>query len=739
MQSVGTPLNRTDGRGKVTGKALYTADLVQQGVTHAVLVTSHSAPGRIRELDVSEAENSPGVLAVVTHLNAFKDHKPEPVLEPAVPGYILPDNFQVLRDDQIWFAGQPVAVIVADTLEHAQAATTRVRLELEGRTPRVDGQAGVTYTPDTVLGDPPDISRGSFEQGWQEAEARVDSTYRVPSEHHNPIELYATIATWEGNRLTLHDTTRWLEGSVKILSAAFGLPQENVHVLSPFIGGAFGSKAFSWVHAICAALAAWHAKRPAKLVLTREQMFHIPGFRPFCDQRMRLGARRDGRLTAIAHDGRNQTSSTGQFTPPLEMTTRMLYACPNVRTTHRAVRTDTQTPTWMRAPAEAPGTFALESAMDELAYELRMDPVELRIRNYAEKDQEQNLPWSSNELLTCYKQGQTRFGWDLRDPRPRSMTDGHSLVGWGMATATYPTVRSPASARIRIPQEGPVVIQSATHEIGSGISTVMVQIAADALGVEPGEVNFEFGDSTFPQAPVTGASQSTASVGTAVQAAVASALQRLRDLARTDPASPLHGVDPGQIEARQGRLILPNGRGEDFREIVRRNGPVEVVGHATPGEPMARGEIGNQWSTHAFGAQFAEVRVDADLGVVRVTRWVGAFAVGRVLNPKTARSQLLGGIIMGIGLALGEEGIRDRRWGRVVNSSFEGYLVPVNSDIPEIDAFLVPEQDPHVNELGVKGLGELGISGAGAAIANAVFHAIGKRVRDLPIRVEQLL
>ncbi|MBO9540579.1 xanthine dehydrogenase family protein molybdopterin-binding subunit [bacterium] len=738
--SIGTPLDRVDGRQKVTGTARYAGDWDLTGLAHGVLVTSPVGPGRLTSLNISAAASAPGVLAIVTHRNAHSPHaKPSQFTPHRTDHTYSPDTLTVLWDAEIHYAGQPVAVVVAETLEQATEAAALIRLEVEARAPRLDLAAHLNeaYPPDQIFGEDPDTKRGDFEAGWHAANTRIDATYTIPWEHHNPIEPHTTIASWEGNHLTVHDATQWVYGVRAVLARTLDLKPEQVRVVSPFVGGAFGCKGMTWPHVVCAALAARAVGRPVKLAVTRAQMFGLIGFRPTLHQRVRLGATKDGRLTAIGHDGTNGVSALGTFVEPVGQTTRMLYSCPNVWVRHRVVDLDTQMPTYMRAPGEATGSFALESAMDELAYALGMDPLALRLANYAERDEVRDLPWSSKELRACYQQGAERFGWAQRDPRPGSMRDGHLQVGWGMATATYPTYRSQAAARVRIDEDGRALVQSAAHDLGTGAYTVLTQVAADMLGLPPDRVRFELGDSDLPEAPVAGGSQTTASVSAAVAFASKAALDQLRDLARRDPASPLHEADPNKLVASAGHLVHTDSpeRREAFGDLLRRNGLPAVVAErrSVPGDEE------NRWSSHAFGAQFAEVKVDPDLGTVRVTRFVGAFAAGRILNPKTARSQMLGGITMGIGLALMEEGVRDPRWGRVMNADLASYLIPVHLDIPHIEAFFVPEEDPYVNPLGVKGVGELGIVGAGAAIANAVFHATGKRIRDLPITVEKLL
>lgn len=742
--SIGKSLDRVDGREKVTGVARYAADWDATGLAHAVLVTSPVGPGTIRAIEIAAAKAVPGVLAILTHETAYGPLSGRPLKIPeeakkGINAMFVPDTLSVLRDGRIRHAGQPVAVVVAESLEQATAAAALVRVEVDAQVPRLDIDAHLdrAFAPDQIFGEPPDVARGDVEQGIRQATVRVDSQYSIPWEHHNPIEPHATLASWDGENLEVHDATQWVYGVRATLALTLGLRPEQIRVRSPYVGGAFGGKGLARPNVVCAALATRHLGRPVKLVLTRPQMFELTGFRPVTRQRVRLGATADGKLTAIAHDGINGISAEGSFVEGVALVTRMLYSCPNVSVSHRMVRLDTQTPTFMRAPGEATGTFGLESALDELAYALGMDPLALRLANYAERDESQDLPWSSKSLRECYKQGAARFGWERRSSPPGSMRDGRLLVGWGMATAAYPAFRSGASARIRVMADGRVLAQSAAHDLGTGAYTVLTQVTADALAVAPDSVRFELGDTDLPEAPIAGGSQTTASVSAALAATAVAVLRHLKTLASRDPHSPLHGVKPDDIDVADAHLFVRSApsRRETYGDLLRRNGlpSVEAVRGSAPTDEDS------QWSSHAFGAQFAEVLVDPDLGTVRVSRLVGAFAGGRILNPKTAHSQLIGGMTMGMGLALMEEGVRDPRWGRVMNADLAGYLVPVHKDVPAIEAFFVPEEDPHVNPLGVKGVGEIGIVGMGAAIANAVYHATGKRIRDLPITIERLL
>jgi xanthine dehydrogenase YagR molybdenum-binding subunit len=515
-----------------------------------------------------------------------------------------------------------------------------------------------------------------------------------------------------------------------------GIPKDNVRSLCPYVGGGFGSKGSVWSHVVLAAMAARQVGRPVKLVLDRNQMFGPVGARPFTEQRLTLAAMTDGRLTASRHDVIAHTSMIEDWIEPCALVTRMLYGCPNQETTHRLARMNLGTPTFMRAPGEASGSFALESAMDELAYALSMDPLQLRLRNYAGQDPGKGLPWSSKSLRQCYERGAERFGWAGRPPEPRSMRQGSTLVGWGMATATYPTNRSPAAATARILADGSALIQCATQDLGTGTYTVMTQVAADALGLPVDRIAFELGDSRFPVAPVSGGSTTVASVAPAVHAAASAARLKLTGIAIADESSPLYGALSDDIESDAGwlRLRADPRRRVSMADIVARHGaPVEAQAQAAPGSEKEK------YSMHAFGAVFVEVHVDEDLCEIRVPRVVGVYGVGKLMNRKTGLSQLMGGIVWGVGMALLEETIIDKRAGRAVNGNLAEYHVPVNADIGHIDVSVVDEDDPHVNPLGAKGIGEIGITGTAAAIANAVWHATGRRIRSLPITLDTLL
>jgi xanthine dehydrogenase YagR molybdenum-binding subunit len=727
--SVGQPLPRVDGRAKVTGFARYAAEFNQPSQAHAVIVTSTVGLGRVTGIDAAAAASMPGVLAIISHENAprlpYREYK----------GFIDPDEgerLHVLQDDQVWFFGQPVAVVVAETLDQAEHAALAVRIAYEARTPATRIEAA-----EAIVMGAADSARGDADAALLEAPVRVDALYGIARENHNPMEPHATVAAWDGDRLTLWSKSQFVVDEQAEIAAVFGLPVENVQVVCPFIGGAFGTALRTWPHVTLAALAARQVGRPVKLVLTRRQMFYTTGHRPQTEQRVALGADRDGRLLALVHEGTGETSRYEQFVEALTTVAPYLYSCPNVRTRYRLAPLDSSTPTFMRGPGEASGVFALESAMDELAVELGIDPIEVRLRNEPAIDEGENRPFSSRSLIACYEAGAARFGWERRDPRPGSMRDGRLLVGWGTASATYPVFRAPASARARLMPDGTAEVETAASDMGPGTYTSMTQVAADALGLSPSQVRFQLGRSDFPPTPPHGGSMTMASVGSAVQAACLAARGQAVSRAISDDRSALRGATAESVEVRDGRLSLRDdrSRGQTYAELVALGDgqPIEAEASSAGGDERQR------FSMHAFGAVFTEVAVDPDLGMVRVRRAVGAYGAGRIVNPRLAHSQCIGGMVGGIGMALMEQTVLDARDGRLVNASMADYLVPVNLDIGALDALFVEEHDPHVNPLGVKGLGEIALVGMAPAIANAIFHATGRRVRDLPIRIENLL
>jgi xanthine dehydrogenase YagR molybdenum-binding subunit len=745
--SLGEPIDRVDGPLKVTGGARYAAEIPVAGVAHAVVVTSSVANGRILSMDTAAASRVRGVLAVLTPFNAPKVTVPQRAESSGAqgqggqsaqgqggqsaqgaqgqsgqgqggqgqagqggprrtPAMRIPT---VLQNTEVHYNGQPIGLVVADTLEAAMEAAHLVSVRYNAAPPVLDMSRAPKNPPESVhpLGGERTIKRGDVDTALRGAPVRVEHDYTTPLENHNPMEVHNTVAVWDGDRLTLYTSTQGIFSVRNTVARAFGLEPNAVRVVSYFTGGGFGSKGGAWSHEILAAMGARATGRPVKLMLTRRQMFGPVGGRPRTLQHIALGAARDGTLTAIRHTSTSNTSTLEDWVEPATNQTRMLYECPNVETQYDLIRLNVGSPTFQRAPGESTGTYALESAMDELAYALSMDPVQLRLKNYADNDPESGKPWSSKSLRDCYTLGAERFGWAKRSPTPRSMRDGRWLVGWGMATATYPARRSGAGATARMNPDGSVVVRAGSQEIGCGTYTSMSQVAADAIGVSVERVRFELGVTDMPENPASTGSVTAASTGSAVHDVGVMLKKKLDALARPD---------------------------ESYADVVRRAGqPIEVTSTSHANEDAQR------YSTHSFGAVFTEVRVDPDLGLIRVPRVVTAHGVGKILNEKTARSQIIGGVVWGISMALHEETHIDPRSGRYVNAELAEYFVPVNADVGTIDVSFVRENDPIVSTIGAKGVGEIGITGVAASIANAVYHATGKRIRDLPIRVDKII
>lgn len=695
---IGKPLARIDGRAKVTGQARYAAEFNQRDQTYAMIVSSRIGLGRIAAIEIDEVACMPGVVAVITHQNAprlpYWPHKS--TIDPAVG-----ERLHVFQDDKIRFHGQPVALIVAQTLEQAEHASSVLRISYESERPIVDlsDSEWQSVVPEARLAPGshvrPDLNKGDAEQALAGAAVKIDADYDIARENHNPMEPHAVIAAWNGDRLTLWSKSQFVVGEQAEVAAIFGIPPEDVTVVCPFIGGAFGTSLRTWPHVTLAAIAARLTRRPVKLVLTRKQMFFTTGHRPRTLQRVELGASNDGKLISIIHEGTGETSRHEQFIEALTAPTGFMYACPNIRTRYRLAPLDIGTPTYMRGPGEATGMFALECALDELSYALGIDPIELRQRNEPTMDERDDRPFSSRSLLKCYEVGAERFGWSRRDPSPRSTRDGRLFIGQGMASATYPTFQGPASAFVRLLQDGRAEVLIAASDMGPGTYTSMAQVATETLGLPIEKVQIRLGRSDYPQTPPHGGSMTMASVGSAVRAACLVANEKA---ARTN-------IRP--IEARASTQ-----RDSDAEE---------------------------RFAMHAFGAVFVEVSVDPDLCEIRVRRALGVYGAGRIVNPRLARNQCIGGMIGGIGMALMERTVLDRRDGRPVNAHMADYLVPVSLDIPKIDAEFVEEEDIHVNPLGAKGIGEIALVGMAPAIANAVYHGTGARVRTLPIQIEHVL
>jgi xanthine dehydrogenase YagR molybdenum-binding subunit len=726
---LGKPLDRVDGMLKVTGQARYAGEFPEQGLLHGSVVSSTIARGRVLRIDTSKALAVPGVVAVIDHTNRPPIASYDKDYEDADSAEGSP--FRPLYNDRVLYSGQPLALVVADTLELARYAGSLVHIEYEVDSHQTDLQS-VKDEAHTAPAETPK-PRGNFQAQFVGAAVSVDAQYSTPNEHHNPMEPHAsTVMYQEDGSLEIHDKTQGPQNCQDYLHNVFGLEKEKIRVLAAFVGGAFGSGLRPQYQLPLAVMAALKLKRSVRLTLTRQQMFTF-GYRPSTQQRLRLGAAANGKLLAIGHDVIGQTSRFEDFTEHVVEWSGMLYQCDNVQLGYKLAPLDVYTPLDMRAPGATSGMVGLECAMDELAIALNMDPVQLRVVNFAERNGNEDKPYSSKELKACYEQGAERFGWSKRNPEPRSMRAGRQLVGWGMAGGVWEAMQMPASAKASMDANGKLTVSSATTDIGTGTYTVMTQIAADAAGVTPDDVTFVLGDSSLPTAPLQGGSFTVSSVGTAVQQACKALRAKLLDAVRM--AHPEYAVvDMEEVGFGDGYLQIRDQRFA-LGDIVRDSShdALEVQIDAKPDEKR------EAYATATHSAVFVEVQVDEDLGNIRVSRVVSAIAGGRVVNPKTAGSQILGGVVWGISQALQEESHTDHHLGRVMNHSLAEYHIPVNADIGEIDVIFVEENDSIVNDLGSKGVGEIGIVGVASAIANAVYHATGKRVREFPITLDKVL
>ena len=708
---IGEGISRVDGVLKVTGTAMYSAEWPIEQLAYGVIVQSTIARGHIATLDTRAAAAQAGVLAILTADNAPK------LPQQGRAGVNPPAGreLSLLQDREVRYNGEPIALVVAESLEQATYAASLVQAKYTTAVAALDMNAELSnaeVVTDKIFGQfEPATHRGDVDAALAQAEVRLEATYSTPLETHNALEPHATIAEWHDDRLTLYDSTQFVYGVKRFAAKTFGIPDQHVRVVSKFTGGAFGSKGSTWSHVILAAMAAREVGRPVKVVLSRKQMFGPVGARPYTVQQLAIGAQLDGRITAIRQDVTSSTSTFENWVESSTLQTRMLYDVANVATSQKLVKLNLGTPTFNRGPGESSGTFALESAIDELAYALQLDPIELRLRNYADRDPESGHPFSSKLLRECYRTGAELFGWSRRLSRPRSMRQGDTLTGWGMSTATYPVKRMPASALAQLTRDGTIVVRAATHELGTGTYTAMSQVAASALNVAVSRIRFELGDTNFPENPISAGSMTASSTGPAVHAAALALRDRIASL----------GARVEDVESCRG-LVATNG-----------GAPIEAIARAQPGDERKK------YSMHAFGAVFVEVKVDPDLGEIRVSRVVGAYDVGRVLNAKTARSQMIGGIVYGLAMALHEHTVIDEQSGRYLNADLSEYLVPVNADTGQIDVILLDSHDACVNEIGVKGLGEIGTTGVAAAVANAVHHATAVRARDLPITLDKVL
>jgi xanthine dehydrogenase YagR molybdenum-binding subunit len=729
---IGTATSRVDGRAKVTGEAKYAGEYNIPGLVHGTIVEATIAKGRIARIDSQEALRVVGVLDVLTHQN----RPPMADTDEAYKDDVAPEKgspYRPLYDDRILFDRQPVALVLAEDWETARFAASLVRVDY-------DKKAGVTdlekQRGKAIVVEKPEKPRGDAEKAFAAAEVRHEAEYFIPTEHHNPMELFASTVSFDGGgKLTVYDKTQGVQNVQRYLCGVFRKKSDEIRVMSPYMGGGFGAGLRPQYQVVLATLGALALERAVRVVLTRAQMYTL-GYRPATIERLALGAKTDGTLESIRHEAIGVTSTFEEFSRNDTGWADLLYRSDNTKFEHRVAKLDVPTSSDMRAPGAATGVHGLECAMDELAVALKLDPVELRLRCYSDRDQNEDVPYTSKQLRECYRQGAEAFGWSRRNPQPRSMRDGSELVGWGMATGVWEALQMPAAVRIVLTANGHAEVASAASDIGTGTTTIMAQVAADALGLPLDNISIKLGDSTLPACPVEGGSWIAASIAHAIVNTADAVRAELVKLAGKMPGSPLAGMAPDDVALVDGKIV---GKKDSSRAVsiadAMRHGGVERIAQEknnTFGDP-------GKFARNTHSAVFAEVKIDEELGVIRVTRVVNAVAAGRILNLKTGHSQVMGGVVWGIGMALHEETLHDHRFGRVMNANIAEYHVPVNADVHDIKVIFVDEPDDKVNPMGIKGLGEIGIVGVAAAIANAVYHATGKRIRDLPITLDKLM
>lgn len=771
-ESLGKPIDRVDGRLKVTGAATYAAEYQIKNLAYGVPILSTITKGRIKNIDVQQAQKMPGVIGVMTSENCMMLHSPAGS-DPG-SGKFAEKDLLPLQNDRVLYGGQYIAVVVADTAEQAEQAAALIKVTYEEQKPAVgfESNFATAYQPGSGLGGAKtQEKRGDADVSMKTATVTTDETYTTPVYSHNAMEPHATIAEWNGDKLTVYDATQSVMGVQGLLSTILGIPKENTQVYALYIGGGFGSKGFTWANTLLAPMAARQFNRPVKIELKRQQVFSAAGRRTQTQQKIGLGAGADGKLISIKHDTISETSFVDEFVETAGVATPMIYSSPNVEVKHSLVRLNRGTPCPMRAPGESVGTYALEVAMDELANKLKMDPVQFRIINHSDMDEQKKKQFSSKYLKECYQRGADSIGWNKRNPEPGQTRQGNLLVGYGVATATYPANRSASSAKATLFADGHAEILCGTQDIGTGTYTVMTQVAADAFGLPVEKVKVKLGNSSYPKGAQSGGSQVSASVGPPIRAAALGAVSKVIQMAIADQSSPLNGKKEEDIITSNGRIQLKNDAttGESFADVLRRKGMDKVEAQAktnvstrqqTEANPVAAGspeeKIEEESKTnaavqadektdrkdyvfHSFGAQFAKVLVDPDLGTIRIEKIASVMDIGTVMNLKTATNQIMGGIIFGMGMALMEETKYDPYNGRIVTRDLAQYLVPVNADIPEIDVQFIGKPDPYISPIGARGIGEIGVTGMAAAIANAIYNATGKRVRDLPITPDKLI
>lgn len=725
--------DRVTGKAVVTGAAKYAAEHEIKDIVYGVLVGGTIAKGSIHAIDTKAAEKAPGVLAVITHLNS-----------PKVPGYDSGANpvkgptggrgLEIFNGNTIYFNGQPIALVIADTFERATYAASLVKAQYNKEEQQTDFDQMDRKVAALEGNRYKDNVRGEAD-AWKNASVKIEAEYIVPIEVHNPMELHATTAMWDGDdKVTVYEKTQGVKSTQHSIMNAFKLKEENVQVYAPFVGGGFGSGLRTWPHAIAALIGAKKVGKPLKLVLTREQMFMMVGYRPYTVQKIGIGADVNGKLVGLSHEAHSITSMYEEFNEASVNVSRSLYDCPNVTTRYKVFPFNVSTPTWMRGPGETTGCFALESAIDELSYALNIDPIELRLLNYAETDPESKKPYSSKFLKEAYQLGADKIGWSNRNPKPASMKEGDWLVGYGMATGVFNAGRGNANALARIYADGSLVVQSAVSDSGPGTATSMTMIASQVMGIPTKKISFQLGDSSLPPGPTQGGSTTTSTLGSAVYDVCKSLQKKLGDL--VTKSSPWQNLKEEELVFENGSIFSPDKSQKiSYSEILKQYGlnQLEVT------EESKRNNEMSKYAAFSYSVHFAKLLVHPVTGVIKVDRVVTACDAGKIVSPKTAASQVIGGVTGGIGMALMEEGVIDNRYGRWVNSNFADYHVPIQADVPHIEALFVNKPDPILNPVGAKGMGEIALIGFAAAVANAVYHATGKRIKKLPITLDKLI
>ncbi len=726
-------LDRVEGKQKVTGTASYAAEYDVPNVHYGVLVNSTISKGKISSINTKDAERALGVVAVVTHINRPQvpawDNKGEQPPNQRVEG----QEFRVFFDDTIYFDRQPIALVIADTFERATYAASLVKATYKKETPSTNIKTKLDQS--VTAKQAKDYSRGD-KDAWKSAPVKIEAHYSTPFQVHNPMETHAATIVWETpDKVTVYNKTQATKIAQQDIMRTFGLKAENVIVHSPFVGGAFGSSSRVWPEEMAALIGAKKCGKPVKVMLRRDEAFNMVGYRPTSVQHVAIGAQKDGTMIGIQHEAFGSTSQYEKFAERITDPTKALYKCANVTTSYRLVPLDMSTPCWTRGPGETSGSFALESAVDELSYVLQMDPLELRLKNFAEKDPDNSKPWSSNYLKECYTSGAKKFGWENRKPQPMSMQKDGWLLGMGMAAGIYHAGRSPATVRATLRSDGTLLVQTSVADTGPGSATIMTQIAAEAMGIDVRKVEFQWGHSTLPPAPGQFGSQTTASTGSGVYDAVKALQKKIAGMLAGKQDSVFAGSSPEDFSFGDDIILRENGNKLSYNEALKELSVNEIKAEFES-KPTEEKE---QYSGYSFAAHFVEVLVHPETKVVKMNRVVCAIDAGRVINKKTAASQVYGSMVWGTGIALMEEGILDHRYGRYVNNDFANYHIPVNADICHVDVLFTDKPDPILDPMGAKGLGEIGLVGFAAAVANAVYHATGKRVRDLPITLDKLL